>query len=74
MNQELPFQTYERVTEQKWPGGRSRMVRLLLDLFGIHEIPGTAAANLQLQRALCGLFVAAEWLERQIAERPTEGK
>jgi len=27
---ELPLQTYERVTGQKWPGGKSPMVRLML--------------------------------------------
>lgn len=49
---ELPFQTYERVLKQKWPGGKSRLVRVLLFLLDIYEQPGSAAANLELQYKL----------------------
>ena len=52
---ELPYQTYERLTAQKWPGGKSKMVRLLLHLLAIREEPGTAEANLLLQRGLLQL-------------------
>jgi hypothetical protein len=46
---ELPFQTYERVTGQRWPGGKSKIVRLFLSLLSIREAPGSAKANLELQ-------------------------
>jgi len=49
---ELPFETYQRITGQKWPGGRSLIVRLLLRLFWISEQPGSAEANLRLQSCL----------------------
>jgi hypothetical protein len=49
---ELPFETYERVTGQKWPGGKSSLIRLMLRLAGIYAAPGTAEANLQLQRII----------------------
>lgn len=52
MKNELPFETYERVTSSKWPGGKSPLVRLLLRLFWIYEEPGTAQANLRLQQCL----------------------
>jgi len=54
---ELPLQTYERVTGQKWPGGKSPMVRLMLAIFKIDEDPGSAAANLKLQASLRETFV-----------------
>ena len=46
---ELPFETYERVTGTKWPGGKSKIVRLFLSLLSITACPGSAEANLQLQ-------------------------
>jgi hypothetical protein len=49
---ELPFETWERVTETKWPGGRRPIVRAFLHLFFIFETPGSAEANLRLQRCL----------------------
>jgi hypothetical protein len=49
---ELPFETYERVTGQKWPGGKTKLIRLLLRLLYIDDEPGTAAANLELQAKL----------------------
>lgn len=52
--QELPYQTYERLTGQRWTGGLSQPVLKLLQDFGIQEEPGTAAANMALQRALLG--------------------
>ena len=49
---ELPFQTYERLTGERWPGGRSDHVVLLLKLFKIKEAPGSNEANQKLQHAL----------------------
>ena len=49
---ELPFQTFERVTGQQWPGGKSRLVCLMLRLARIDAEPGTSEANLQLQSKL----------------------
>jgi hypothetical protein len=52
MKHELPFQTYQRITQQQWPGGRSPNIVALLNIFGIGYKPGSAEANLQLQYAL----------------------
>lgn len=49
---ELPYQTYERITGQKWPGGTSSAVVGLLKQAGITATPGTASANLALQQYL----------------------
>jgi hypothetical protein len=49
---ELPFETYERLTGFKWPGGKSKTVRMLLKLFRISSKPGSLEANLALQRFL----------------------
>jgi hypothetical protein len=49
---ELPFQTFERVTHQVWPGGKSALVVSMLKLAGIDAEPGSAQANLQLQSKL----------------------
>jgi len=49
---ELPFETYERVTGQKWPGGRSKEIVALLRIFRVAHEPGTAEANLELQRRI----------------------
>lgn len=49
MKDELPFQTYERVTGQRWPGGKSKIVRAFLRAFHIHFAAGSAEANLKLQ-------------------------
>ena len=49
---ELPFETYQRVMGCSWPGGRSRIICLLLKLFWILDSPGTASANLALQERL----------------------
>lgn len=51
-NTEVPFQTYERLTQRPWPGGRSGEIIALLYLFGIEAAPGTAEANLALQDQL----------------------
>lgn len=51
---ELPFQTFERLTGQKW--GRSSTqnpeIRRMLEHFGISAPVGSAEANLALQKAL----------------------
>jgi hypothetical protein len=49
---ELPYQTFERVTRLSWRGGVKPEVVVLLNLFRITDTPGTAAANLKLQKAL----------------------
>lgn len=49
---DLPFQTYKKVTGQDWPGGKSKMVLFLLSVFEIGHEPGSAEANLELQRNL----------------------
>jgi hypothetical protein len=49
---ELPFQTFERITGLKWPGGRSRIVCVMLRIAGIESKPGSASANKQLQLKL----------------------
>jgi hypothetical protein len=49
---ELPFQTYERITGERWPGGKSPLVRRLLTSFGIGWAPGSAEANVVLQYCL----------------------
>lgn len=52
MPNELPYQTYERITGKKWTGGGSKEVIDLLNQFGITAQPGSAEANLQLQKKL----------------------
>lgn len=47
---ELPFETYERVFCEPWPGGRSNKIKMFLSRYGIPYRAGTAAANLELQR------------------------
>jgi hypothetical protein len=49
---ELPFQTYERLMGQPWPGGRAAAVVQLLKFFRIDSEPGSAEANLKLQACL----------------------
>ncbi|MEM5853848.1 MAG: hypothetical protein QW228_05765 [Candidatus Aenigmatarchaeota archaeon] len=49
---EYPYQTYERITGKKWPGGKSPEIVSLLRAYGITAQPGSAEANLALQRAL----------------------
>jgi hypothetical protein len=49
---ELPFQTYERLTGDQWPGGRSRAIVALLRLLRVPFPPGSAEANLELQERL----------------------
>jgi len=52
---EMPFETFERVAGEPWPGGRSEKVLLLLRIFRIEDAPGTAAANRRLQSYLLSL-------------------
>lgn len=52
--QELPYQTYERLTGQKWTGGMSPQVLELMNNFGIDAEPGSAEANMMLQKILLG--------------------
>ncbi len=49
---ELPFETYQRLTGNRWTGGGSNAVRGLLSELGIQEKAGSSAANLALQKAL----------------------
>ena len=49
---ELPYQTFERLTGQKWSGGRSSAVQDIMSRLGITAVPGSAEANLALQKAL----------------------
>ena len=49
---ELPFETYQRLTGQKWTGGSSDPVRALLQELGVSAQPGSSEANMGLQRAL----------------------
>jgi len=54
---ELPFETYERLMHEPWPGGKSERVVNLLHAYGIHPYgvfnrPGSAEANTALQEAL----------------------
>jgi len=49
---ELPFQTYERITHRRWPGGANTEIAKALLIYGIEYKPGTAEANLCLQGAM----------------------
>jgi hypothetical protein len=49
---ELPFETYERMTGRKWPGGKSLEILQCLAYLRIRDKPGSAAANLKLQEHL----------------------
>lgn len=49
---ELPYQTYERITGKKWTGGTSPEIVNLLKQANITYTPGTAEANLALQKYL----------------------
>lgn len=49
---ELPYQTYERVTGDKWTGGGSDKVREMLQQLGITGDAGAADTNTALQKAL----------------------
>ena|SRR3990167_6429379 len=49
---ELPYQTYQRITGSNWTGGKSNIIQELLRRYGITSAPGSAQANIALQRAL----------------------
>jgi hypothetical protein len=49
---ELPHQTFSRCMGLPWPGGKSKQVDILLRHYRIIHTPGSAEANLSLQRAL----------------------
>lgn len=49
---DLPYQTYEKVTGKKWTGGKSSEVTSMYQKYGIKDAPGSAEANLALQKAL----------------------
>jgi hypothetical protein len=49
---ELPFQTYERLTDNRWPGGTSPEILTLLRIYGIGWPAGSAEANVVLQYCL----------------------
>jgi hypothetical protein len=55
---EKVYQTWERVTQMKWPGGKHPLVFLFLKLFYVTERPGSAGANLRLQE--CLMFVSSK--------------
>lgn len=52
MANELPYQTYERITGQKWTGGSSAQVQDAYKQYGVTGTPGSATANLALQKAM----------------------
>jgi hypothetical protein len=64
MESELPFQTYERVTESLWPGGTNNRIIALLKIFGIDARPGSAEANLALQAKLFQVTVDFSGLKK----------
>ena len=65
---ELPYQTYEKITGKKWPGGKSPEVVSLLKEAGITFASGTAEANIELQKYLLGKPVKrAEEIKTQLA-------
>jgi len=49
---ELPFETWERIMHEPWPGGTSDRIVKLLNAYGIIYEPGSEEANLQLQDCL----------------------
>ena len=51
-SKELPYQTFQRLTGERWSGGCSNAITRMLDQFGINARPGSAEANLALQKAL----------------------
>ncbi len=51
---ELPYQTYERITGKKWTGGASPEIQSLYKQYNITAPAGSAEANLALQKALVG--------------------
>ncbi len=55
MTNELPYQTYERVTGKKWTGGNSADVQNAYKQYGITAPAGSAEGNLALQKALQNL-------------------
>jgi hypothetical protein len=55
INNELPFQTFERITGRDWPGGKTSEILTLLYQLGIKEKPGSMPANLKLQAYLLKL-------------------
>lgn len=59
MNNELPYQTFERVTGKKWTGGNSPDVQSAYKQYGITAPAGSAEGNLALQKALMGGTQAA---------------
>lgn len=59
MNNELPYQTFERVTGKKWTGGNSPDVQSAYKQYGITAPAGSSAGNLALQKALMGGTQAA---------------
>jgi hypothetical protein len=56
---ETPAQTYTRVTGKPWPGGRTEAIQNILKMLGIRDAPGTAEANLRLQKHLIDTYGAA---------------
>jgi len=51
---ELPYQTYERVTGKKWTGGNSADIQSAYKQYGITAPAASPEANLALQKALLG--------------------
>lgn len=49
---ELPYQTYERMTGHHWSGGGSPEIQEMMSRLGVSGAPGSAGANLALQKAL----------------------
>ena len=70
MPTETPAQTYQRIFGKPWPGGTSPIIVRYLKELGITAKPGSAAANLALQKALLqGWRPGRKVTPRQLAPR-----
>ena len=52
VGKELPYQTYERLTGNRWTGGGSESVQELMRLLGVSGPARAASTNLSLQQAM----------------------
>lgn len=53
---ETPFEAYERIVGEPWPGGSSDKIKALLFFFGIPYVPASEEANISLQKRMNQLF------------------
>lgn len=65
MNNEQPYQTYERVTGKKWTGGASADVQSAYKQYGITAPAGSSDANVALQKALNASTVTSPIIQKQ---------